>query len=143
VHLLKGETTVDKAIQNEQSSGIDVILGLGPTREAFSLTRSVALHNLIDEMRKHYELIILDCGPLLAISDTRSLIGMADEVVLAIRWQTTERTAVANAIRELERQETPIAGLVMTQVDLAEHMRYGNADGLHYQDRYQAYATEI
>lgn len=143
VPLLKGETTVDRVIQSEQSSGIDVILGLGPSKESFLLTRSTALHNLVDEMRERYELIILDCGPLLAISDTRSLVGMADDVVLAVRWQTTERAAVASAVRELERQDTPIAGLVMTQVDLADHMRYGNTDGLHYQDRYQAYATEI
>ncbi|MEZ5933580.1 MAG: polysaccharide biosynthesis tyrosine autokinase [Alphaproteobacteria bacterium] len=143
IHLLKGEASIEEIIQNEPSSGVDVILGLGPSKEAFSLTRSAALRQLFDVLRQHYELIVLDCGPLLGISDTRSLVGMADEVVLVVRWQTTERSAVATAVRGLERQETPIAGLVMTQVDLAEHMRYGNADSLHYQDRYHAYATEI
>jgi hypothetical protein len=31
----------------------------------------------------------------------------------------------------------------MSQIDLAEHMKYGDADQLRYQDKYHAYAIDV
>jgi len=142
IHVLSGEVSADRAIAVEPSSQIDVILGFGPAKDAFRLIRSSNMNELIEQARHLYDLVVIDCGPALAVSDTQSLMEMADEVVFVVRWQTTDRSAVRSIVRDLKHQQIELSGIVMTQIDLAEHMKYGDADQLHYQEKYHAYAVD-
>ncbi|MGH1478568.1 MAG: GumC family protein [Geminicoccales bacterium] len=143
VHVLKGTATADDAIVEEPASQVDMLFGLGPAKDAFRLIRSPNMNALIEEKRQLYDLIVVDCGPALAVSDTQSLLELADGVVFVVRWQTTERSAVRGVLRDLKLQQIDIAGVVMTQIDLAEHMKYGETDQLHYQEKYHSYAMDI
>lgn len=143
IQVLTGEASTLDAIQQEPGSKVDVLLGFGPDKDAFRLTRSSTMKALIEQAKLHYDLVLIDCGPALAVSDTRSLMNMTDEVIFVVRWKTTERAAVTATIRDIEHQKIPIAGVVMTQIDLVEHMKYGEADQLRYQDKYHDYAATI
>jgi O-antigen/teichoic acid export membrane protein len=101
VEVLKGAVTIDGAIRQEPSSGVDMLLGFGPAKDAFALARSAAMADLLADVRPRYDLIVIDCGPILAVSDTRSLVDLSDEVLFVLRWQTTDRAAARTAIRDL------------------------------------------
>ncbi|MGI9494241.1 MAG: GumC family protein [Geminicoccaceae bacterium] len=142
VQLLRA--TVNDAydcISTEPESGIDIMLGFGPADDAFTLLRGDRMALLLDGVRARYDLVIIDCAPIMAVSETRSLIDLADESVFVVRWKSTERSAAKTALRDLERMGAKISGIVLNQVDLREHLKYEEADRLAYQEKYQGYIT--
>lgn len=135
-------STVDdvyECVVTEPESEVDIMLGFGPAEDSFTLMRSERMAQLLDAIRPHYDLVILDCAPIMAVSETRSLVDLADETVFVVRWKTTERGAAKTAMRDLERMDTKITGIVINQVDLREHLRYADADRLAYQEKYARY----
>ncbi|MGH1481498.1 MAG: AAA family ATPase [Geminicoccales bacterium] len=137
-------STVDdvyECVCTEPESGVDIMLGFGPADDAFKLLYSERMAQLLEAIRPLYDLVILDCAPIMAVSETRALVDLADESVFVIRWKTTERTAAKTAIRDLERLNAKITGIVVNQVDLREHLRYEDADRLAYQEKYARYIT--
>lgn len=142
VHILRGEVHyADDAIVTEPESGVDIMLGLGPVAEAFTLMRGERMSQLLQAVRPRYDLIVIDAAPIMAVSETRTLIDLADDTLFVVRWKTTERSAAQAAIRDLQRMDAKIVGVVLTQVNLREHLKYEDADRLAYQDKYNQYAA--
>ena len=142
VHLLRAEVNdAYECITTEPESGVDIMLGFGPADDAFSLLRGERMGQLLEGVRERYDLVIIDCAPIMAVSETRSLIDLADESIFVVRWKTTERSAAKTAVRDLERMEAKIGGIVLNQVDLKEHLRYEDADRLAYQEKYKGYIS--
>ena len=140
VDLLSGKVDhVDDIIVEERESGADLLLASGPSEEAFAHSRSPLLKKTISDLRKRYDLIIVDCPPVLGVSETLTLCDEADEILFVIRWQETHRDATRSALRELGPR--PIAGVVLTQVDLADHLKYATASKYRYQDEFKSYAV--
>ena len=117
------------------------MLGFGPAEDAFTLMRGERMGQLLQAVRPRYDLIVIDAAPVMAVSETRTLIDLADETLFIVRWKTTERSAARAAVRDLERMDASIAGIVLTQVNLREHLKYEDADRLAYQDKYNQYAA--
>ncbi len=142
VDILRGEVHyADDAIATEPESGVDIMLGLGPAEDAFTLMRGERMAQLLQAVRPRYDLIVIDAAPIMAVSETRTLIDLADETLFVIRWKTTERSAARAALRDLKRMDATVAGVILTQVDLREHLKYEDADRLAYQDKYNQYAA--
>jgi polysaccharide biosynthesis transport protein len=143
-HVLKGTaSSLEEAIVREPRSSVDILMGFGPTPEAFSLLRSAQMAVLIRAMKQRYDLILVDTPPLMVVSDTRMLVGLADEVIYVVRWQETNRSAVRTAIRELQRGGANLAGIVLNDVKVGEYLKYSIAERSRYQDYGGDYAIEI
>ncbi len=139
--VLRGKVHyADDAIATEPESGVDIMLGMGPAEDAFTLMRSPRMAQLLQAVSPRYDLIVIDAAPIMAVSETRTLVDLADETLFVVRWKTTERSAARAAMRDLERMDASIAGILLTQVNLREHLKYEDADRLAYQDKYNQYA---
>ena len=71
-----------------------------------------------------YDLVLLDCAPVLAISDSRHLCRLADETVFVVRWQDTRCQAAAAALRQVVTAGGRIGGVLLSMVDLDQYGRY-------------------
>jgi polysaccharide biosynthesis transport protein len=142
-HVLKGTArSLEEAIVTEPASSVDIMLGFGPTPEAFTLLRSAQMAVLIRGMKQRYDLILLDTPPLMVVSDARSLVGLADQVLYVVRWKETDRSAVRTGIRDLQRGGADLAGVVLNDVKIGEYVKYSSAERSRYQG-YRDYAVEI
>jgi succinoglycan biosynthesis transport protein ExoP len=93
-----------------------------------------AMDELLDEMREHYDLVILDCPPVGAVADTRLLAAKADGVVLVSRWNKTSVREVSTAIRHLAPSGARLLGVVVNGVDgdVARWAGYGEYEFKSY-----------
>lgn len=93
-----------------------------------------AMDRLLDEMRQHYDLVILDCPPVGAVADTRLLAAQADGVVLVSRWNRTSVREVCAAIRHLAPSGARLLGVVVNGVDgdVARWAGYGEYEFTPY-----------
>jgi capsular exopolysaccharide synthesis family protein len=101
------------------------------------LADSAKLAELIEAVRGHYDLVLLDTPPLLAVDEARVLASVADGVVLLVRWRKTAVKAAEVALRQLYDVHANVIGAVLTLVDVREQQRSGEA-GYHLRE-YKSY----
>jgi Mrp family chromosome partitioning ATPase len=77
---------------------------------------SEAMAGLIGELREHYDLVILDCAPILAVAETRILVGQADTTVLVARAGRTAIGAMRAAVAQTEGAGGNILGSALNYV---------------------------
>ena len=94
-------------------------------------------------MRCRYECIFLDLPPSLALSDIRAVGLLADTAVFVVQWGKTSRSAAMSALAAMARIGISVAGVALTQVDLARHAFYGYEEFGEYHKKYLEYFREF
>jgi Mrp family chromosome partitioning ATPase len=84
---------------------------------------------ILEEARAEYDLVILDCPPVLAIADARSLCSIADGTLVVSAWNDTPAPAVRAAIRAIQATGGGVIGVILNrlQPSLASRLSYGDA----------------
>ncbi len=139
IQVLRGEATLDEALVVDEPSGAMVLTIQNFSGELGDLMTGPQMDALLDELRARFSLVVLDAPPVLPIADTRSLAAKSDAVIMVARWRSTPDHAVRAALRLLPSQHVPIAGIVLTQVDIRKQAKYGYGDGAFYYDKYKHY----
>ncbi|MEQ1810757.1 MAG: AAA family ATPase [Terricaulis sp.] len=116
LQVLAGEAPWRSAIVKDPNSDAHVLpiaaSGFTP-RDVFG---SDAMGNLIGELREHYDLVILDCAPILAVAETRIVVGRADTTVLIARAGRTHIGAMRAAVAQTEAAGGNILGIALNYV---------------------------
>ena len=109
---------VAELVQRDESTQLDVITAAGVRENVQTIVSSDALRSLVNEARAHYDIIVIDSPPVLAVVDSRVLSLMADSVVMVVRWRRTPRMLVLQALKQLRVYGAKVAGVVVTQANL-------------------------
>ncbi|HVP76120.1 MAG TPA: AAA family ATPase [Gaiellaceae bacterium] len=80
------------------------------------LLASKQMQTTIDELESLYDIVVLDCAPLLAASDAMPLVARSCGTVLVVRLFQTPRKAAVRAVRVIERAHGSLMGVVATGV---------------------------
>jgi capsular exopolysaccharide synthesis family protein len=82
--------------------------------ESAELFAAPRFGQFLGEVSREYELVVLDCPPLLPVGDTRSIVPRVEGVILCIRLGQTNRDQAVAARDALRRLPERPVGLVMT-----------------------------
>ena len=137
---LAGTKTLDQVIGRDVSSGLYYILAKSNTPNSAELLESSAMRSFIRALGGQFDLVILDTPPLMAVADSRIAAQVADYIIFLIRWQRTPRELAINALRLLQDLHKEI-GIVLSQVDVRRHAKYGYGDYGYYYSKYRSYYT--
>jgi polysaccharide biosynthesis transport protein len=91
-----------------------------------------AMRDLVRELSGVYDLVLLDCAPVLTLAEVRDLAAMADGVVLVARRNSTEVAALQTAVHELKAVNAEILGVAFNGVDMRAPGRLSYADPLYF-----------
>jgi len=114
--VLQGSAPVDSMVMPTSIPGLSfassgsVAVGHRPM-----VARSSALRELIDDLGKRFDHIILDLPPVLATSDTLTLGHLADAYLLVVRYGTTPVTQVRGAMHTMAA--IPNVGAILNAVE--------------------------
>jgi len=129
LQVLAGEAPWRSAIVRDPNSDAHVLpvatSGFTP-RDVFG---SEAMERLVGELRAHYDLVILDCAPILAVAETRILVKQADTTVLVARAGRSAIGAVRSAVSQTENAGGKVLGIALNCV-LPHWQSY--ADSLYF-----------
>ena len=133
--VLKGEATLDQAVQADIQPSLDILPVVEPDYSAENLFSNTGVPALIQEIRSRYELIVLDLPPVIGLTDTRFVCALADAVILAIKWRSTPVSAIESALTTLSADAVNLKGVILTMVDPASE----TSGASYYSSRYAAY----
>jgi capsular exopolysaccharide synthesis family protein len=117
LQVLSGEVSWRQATFLDDASGMHVL----PLSDAGFTPKDVfggeEIDKLLTELRGAFDLVILDCAPVLAVADTRVIASKGDSTVMITRWQKTPIRAVRAAMQQLHSSGANVRGVALNSVD--------------------------
>ncbi|MFN8694195.1 MAG: GumC family protein [Holosporales bacterium] len=140
---LNDAASISDILNKEETTGLHYIGTKSNVNVPQAALSSNSMKNLLEYARSNYDLVILDMPPLMAVSDAIILAPFVDNVLFAIRYNSTPRKVVKNALQSLKRTAPNAEVLgVLTQVDLVAHKAYNYGDIGYYYSRYADYYAD-
>jgi polysaccharide biosynthesis transport protein len=90
-------------------------------------------------LAQSYSRIVIDCAPILPVSDAAVLSKYADCVLYVVKSDATKVPQIRHGLSLLERVNAPIMGIVLTQLDARKAEKYSDYG---YGGTYEPYASK-
>lgn len=132
--VVTDEATLEEALFKPDGFGADILPGQKSNTNAADVFASDKFKQVIADVRKEYDIIIIDTPPVLVVPDARIIAQSADAVLFTVLWDRTSRHQVEEALRMFHNSNQRITGLVLSQINAKRMKSYG------YGGRYGAYA---
>lgn len=115
---------LEKAIIPSGVENLDVLLSGDIPPNPSELLGSLRMKQLIEDMRKKYNYIIVDTPPINMVTDAMVLAPYTDGVLMVVRAGISERGPVAHAVAQLEYAQAKILGFILNGMSMENHRRY-------------------
>jgi protein-tyrosine kinase len=137
--LIVGKCQASQAIQMTRLKGLQVLpCGYVPPNPA-ELLGSASMRQLVDALRSHYDWVLIDTPPVLAMADTAVLCPLVEGVILIVASEASRRPAVQRAIDQIVGIGGKVIGVVLNRVNLERNSYYY---GQYYGEYYRSYYGE-
>ena len=131
--LLSGRAQIDKVLVSDPEISLDFIpTGSYPPNPADLLTAD-AFRKLLDEAATEYDIVIVDCPPVLAVTDPGIIGQMTGMSLLVVKHLESTKAEIQSSQKILANSGVHLSGAILNQFD-ASASRYG-----HYGHKYGYY----
>lgn len=132
--VLTQDITVMEAIHSTPLENLHIMPHGSLTSEPAELLESIRLGSILEEAKDHFDLVLIDAPPLLAVADPAIIAPLVDAVMLTVRVNKNGRRPVEHAVKLLtDIGISPVAAIV-NGVDRSAQKSYGY--GKYSKDRY-------
>ncbi len=137
--VLAGHVPLDDALVADGAAGPVILPLTAPFPEGQRLMQGRAFPDLLETCRGMFDIVLLDCPPILAIADGREIVGLADVTLFSVLWRKTRAATVLAALRLLPADAVPRTGVFLNKVDIRKRRRFGGSDAAFYYREYHQY----
>jgi succinoglycan biosynthesis transport protein ExoP len=132
--VARGRASLAQTILIDKTTTLSVLPS--PMSEEFETMSEFAYSDgmsiIMSELRRHFEMIVIDAPPLVPLVESRALGEHADGIVLAVGWERTPEDLVGRAIDLLAPIKDRLLGTVLTCVDLRKMRGYNYYESSAY-----------
>jgi polysaccharide biosynthesis transport protein len=129
--ILEGGIPITDARHMHRSLPLTIIPAGTISCPAPDIIASRRLKELIDNIGRDYELVILDSPPVLAVSDPLAICTIADATLLVVESQGTPKPVVEQAVKALRGAHAPLVGTVFNKTDPSDAGQHPYGYGGH------------
>jgi len=137
-NLIAQTASAHACIQRGVFGGKVDMLPSGPIPDQpLELLSSKRFERILQELGHFYDRVVIDCAPTQAVSDALVLSQISDAVIYIVKSHDTTIDLVRRGLSRLQQASAPIAGVLVTQVDIDKITSYGG--DYYYQGYYDYY----
>lgn len=115
--VLLGDAPLSSAIQAVPGQSRLSVLASGPLPpNPADLLSSARTTDVLATLRDRFDIVLIDCPPVLPVTDPLIMAGKVDAMLLACYAGTTSRKAVARTVELLRQVDAPLMGAVLSAV---------------------------
>src|SRR5690606_9191077 len=105
----------DELIKNTEY-GYDVITSGESVPYPHVVLNSEKFKQLIEDLRKKYDYVIIDSPPVLLVTDSLILSDKVDATLFVVNQKIAKKSDVKESLRLLEESGAKVAGIIMSNV---------------------------
>jgi capsular exopolysaccharide synthesis family protein len=132
-NVLTGRLAIEDVLQPWGKGGLTVLASGPIPPNPAELLGSKSMAQLLQSLKKTFEIIIIDTPPLLPVTDGAIISAEADGAILVVRHGKTKRQQVSRAIASLEAVDARLLGAVINMAPTRGADSYGYGYG-YYDD---------
>jgi capsular exopolysaccharide synthesis family protein len=129
--ILNENRKTKEAIKKTSEPNLDIITAGKAVAHPTDVLNSTAIRKMIDEVRFYYDLILIDCAPILPVSDPIILAAETDGVIMVVKAGSTQREVVKRASDLMRDNKSRLLGIVLNNLN--------NAMPYYFNDSYYGY----
>lgn len=129
--ILEGDLPDSHARHMHRSLPLTIIPAGTISCPAPDIIASRQLRELIDNIGRDHELVILDSPPVLAVSDPLAICTIVDATLLVVESQGTPKPIVEQAVKALRAVQAPLVGTVFNKTDPSSAGQHPYGYGAH------------
>ena len=137
---LAGSKTIEQTLGRDESSGLYYVPARRNASSSAEVLNSNVMRAFVQGLARQFDLVILDTPPLITVSDALVTARLADYIVFLVRWEETDREIAVNALKQMRDLRKQV-GVVLAQVDVRQHLRYGYSGHGSCNSKYRDYYT--
>lgn len=139
--FMLGESGKEEIVKHTEYKNVDVITRGAEIYNSALVLVSDKFKELIADLREEYDYVLLDCAPVLQVSDFIHIAKISDGVLFLVAYASTTKAQVAEAVKELRKNGANILGTVFTMYDRKKDKDY--AAGGKYYGYYRSYEKDV
>jgi polysaccharide biosynthesis transport protein len=135
-NLLVGNARASDTVRKSSVPGLWVLAaGRTPPNPA-ELVGSQRFRDFLDSLKDHFDWVIIDSPPVMAVTDAALLAHDVSGVLFVVGAEMTTRQAAKRAVDQLEQVQARFVGAVLNRVDLERNAYYYSQ---YYRREYSEY----
>lgn len=115
--ILTSQVTWSEAVQQTDIPNLDLLTSGPIPPNPSEIVSSQRMHTLLGELRSHYDVILIDTPPALAVTDAQIIATQSDGVIFVIDSGKVKRDAALKVKQNLEHVKARILGVVLNNVN--------------------------
>ena len=119
-----GSMTKEEIIKPTSYKNVDVITRGAEIYNSSLVLVSDKFKDLIAFLREKYDYVIVDCAPILQVSDYIHISKVTDGILFVIAYGITTKTQAIEAVKELKNNGAKILGTVLSMYDRKDGSYY-------------------
>jgi exopolysaccharide transport family protein len=137
--VISGARSLEETIWKDPATNL-YFLPAVKTTPVFSseVLGSEATKSLVDRLRTHFDLVIIDLPPLIPIVDVRAAAHLVDCMILVIEWGRTKIGVVRHALDTAPNLHQAISGVVLNKANMDHLAQYDVQHKSLYKNKYYA-----
>lgn len=141
-HLLAGQCELDDCIYETDRAGLCLMPAGRDVTNPVALIDTPYFTEVLDELAKHFDLILIDAPPVGMVIDAAEIASSCDGSVLVVEYNKTRLRDIAECKRQMERSGTKVLGCIINKVafDSISAKKYYNRG--YYRNTQKSYSRE-
>ena len=124
--------TKEELIKQTEYKNVSIINRGGEINNPSVILTSHKIEELFDDLRKEFDIVLVDCPPVLLISDYIHISRLTDGVLFVVAYGKTKKKQVTEAINLLKKNNLDIIGSVFTFFDPKKSNSYSEYTYYNY-----------
>jgi capsular exopolysaccharide synthesis family protein len=139
-NVLVGNAKASEAVRNTKVPGLWAMpSGVIPPNPS-ELLGSKRFKEFVAALGQHFEWVIIDSPPVMAVTDSSIVAHVATGVVFVIGSDMTSRQTAQRSLDQLEKANAKVVGAILNRVDLKHHGYYYSQ---YYKKAYADYYVSV
>jgi capsular exopolysaccharide synthesis family protein len=133
--VLRGKVSLDDVLIPSGVPNLTLMTAGSATVDPSELLQNVTFDKLLIDLKARFQLVIVDVGPVLAVSDPVIVAQKSDGMLLVVRSSNDTRQQVLDAVETLRSANAKMLGCVVNTYGSGHEFERRGYYGYYYSDR--------
>jgi succinoglycan biosynthesis transport protein ExoP len=138
IEVLEGKVNLEEVICTDGQTNLSFLPVVIESRVVHTneILASTAFRELLEDLRRTYEYIVIDLPPVAPVADVRAVTQVVDSFILVVEWGQTRMNLVQHQLAASPELNERLLGVVLNKVNVRALARYAPYYGRNYYKQY-------